>query len=633
MTNKPIIDIDIRDEKFKAFLESWDKYKASLASMPEAWRSVGSVADGVFAGMAAALTEHAILAEKATAATKVTSTASKNTEMAWKNISGYARKFAGSILGATSTLIKWASLTGVVTGLLGGGGLYGLDRMAESVSARRRSALGLGTTYGEQSAFGINFGQTVDAGGFLSAVNQGLHSLSDRQGFMGANMSGADMQGDTAQVGVTLLTHLKKIADNTNPAMMSDIMRARGVDQFISLEEMMRLRAMTQPEFEQYKKGFTQDSSNLNLSREVQHRWASFTRQMERAGLSIENVFVKGLARIEPGLEHLSASVVHLFEKIGSSGLADRVIDKLSVGIDSLATYLGSKNFEDDLKKVEATASKVATGLGALGEKLWWLLGKLGWLPSGADASSTNQTQPDTGFHPLRDDPLMKHLGWFQDEDSKTKSGDQRIPSPSHPGAAQRQEILKNWGQRFDKIETASGIPTGLLRATYLTESSGGRDLLSKAGAEGPFQFLPRTAREYGVKDTNDTEDSAGGAARYFSELLHENRGDLMLAMASYNWGPGRVRRAQITKGDDWGTQMPAETRNYLARMLGQLPASTVLTGSANPMGAGITKGEVTGAIDALIKAMVAQPQTRVDVRNTSGGNVTIQSSQLAGAV
>lgn len=114
--------------------------------------------------------------------------------------------------------------------------------------------------------------------------------------------------------------------------------------------------------------------------------------------------------------------------------------------------------------------------------------------------------------------------------------------------------------QLFASLEQQHGLPAGLLDAVWATESSRGKRMLSPAGAQGHFQFMPATAKQYGLSDPNDLEQSATAAARMYADLLRQTGGDLEQALAGYNWGIGNVQRKGMQ-------QMPAETRNYIQKV------------------------------------------------------------------
>lgn len=90
-------------------------------------------------------------------------------------------------------------------------------------------------------------------------------------------------------------------------------------------------------------------------------------------------------------------------------------------------------------------------------------------------------------------------------------------------------------------------------------ESGGNTRAVSPKGARGAFQFMPATAKQYGV-NVDDLTSSATGAAKMYSDLLKQSGGDLSKALAGYNWGQGNVQR----KGMD---NMPAETKNYIQKV------------------------------------------------------------------
>jgi len=107
----------------------------------------------------------------------------------------------------------------------------------------------------------------------------------------------------------------------------------------------------------------------------------------------------------------------------------------------------------------------------------------------------------------------------------------------------------------------------------------------SSAGAAGLWQFTPATARAYGLKVSNDVDErldalrSTGAAGRYIRELILDfgSGSSVMLALAAYNSGPGKVKRAVRTVKDPikqrnfWYLYrvraLPLETREYVPKV------------------------------------------------------------------
>lgn len=138
-------------------------------------------------------------------------------------------------------------------------------------------------------------------------------------------------------------------------------------------------------------------------------------------------------------------------------------------------------------------------------------------------------------------------------------------PKPTKDGAA-----LLGWMKpTLDKLEQVYRLPEGLLRSVAITESAGNPNAMSGAGAQGLFQLMPGTAKDLGLRGNEafDPVKSAQAAAKYLAQLLKANNGDLPKALASYNWGIGNVQKHGMAL-------MPEETRNYIPRVLSNMPAS-----------------------------------------------------------
>lgn len=84
-------------------------------------------------------------------------------------------------------------------------------------------------------------------------------------------------------------------------------------------------------------------------------------------------------------------------------------------------------------------------------------------------------------------------------------------------------------------------LPPGLLEALVEVESNTQPHRISPAGAMGPGQLMPSTASLLHVEDPFEPRPALDGSARYLVELLARFRGDVKLAVAAYNAGPGNV--------------------------------------------------------------------------------------------
>lgn len=115
-------------------------------------------------------------------------------------------------------------------------------------------------------------------------------------------------------------------------------------------------------------------------------------------------------------------------------------------------------------------------------------------------------------------------------------------------------------------LEQQHGLPAGLLSAVQQQESGGNTSAVSPAGARGAFQFMPATARAYGINPFDEAQ-AADGAARMFGDLSKQYGGDLPNMLAGYNWGSGNLAKKGMQNA-------PAETRNYINKVTQSLPQS-----------------------------------------------------------
>lgn len=173
----------------------------------------------------------------------------------------------------------------------------------------------------------------------------------------------------------------------------------------------------------------------------------------------------------------------------------------------------------------------------------------------------------------------------------------------------------------------------GLDQAHYLAllrAEHGGYSNVSAAGAFGPAQLMPATARSLGVADSvnapgYDWRRNLDAGARYYRQMLDQAHGDYAVADASYNAGPNSAAVRQFARSHDL-SDLPKETRDYVVSIAGMrrdmsappmtVPPGTAAGGPATPASNGGTDHTMTVKLEAergtRARVTSASPGTRV---------------------
>jgi len=114
--------------------------------------------------------------------------------------------------------------------------------------------------------------------------------------------------------------------------------------------------------------------------------------------------------------------------------------------------------------------------------------------------------------------------------------------------------VIREAAQKYD-------LDPQLIQAVIKNESNGNPDAVSPKGAKGLMQLMDTTAKMLGVNNPFNVKENIMAGAKYLKDLLNQFDNDIRLALASYNAGPGSVRR--------YGGVPPfKETKNYVDKVL-----------------------------------------------------------------
>lgn len=606
MALKSILDVQVNDESFQKFTGEFRKYNEDLNSTPASWKNV---VDEI---KRAANTISEMNAKYNVVTNNIAHTIGKvtnniNTQAhAWNRMAKDAGRFAVHIAEATRSLLRWGALTGLVSGILGVGGLFGIERLALSAGTQRAQGLALGLKPGEAKAFETNLGSRgYDTNAFLENVNKGLLDLTSEQ-YLGLRTLGVDTNGkDTNTVALDALTKLKQQVDKIPLGpLFEPSVHARRLDQIMSIQDIERLRRTPANEVGDYAERIRKDQETLTLTGQTAKAWQDLNAQLTRAGNTLQNMLIDKLTDLAPQISHLSEAFTKTVGAILSRPELKEWIDALAEAIKRFGDWVGSKSFQDGVVSFVEGVSKVAQGIWTLVSDILEASKSIRNWFSGNPDNTVKDEKPNpypqgTPEHDqyYYDHPRQLRFPWNSGGLYKWWHGQEETPPPS--------DIQK---QSFDRLEGEQGLPSGLLNAVFQAESGGGKNLYSPAGAVGPFQFTKGAWDQYGGGGSPlDFQDSASASARYFHKLLDEFHGDVAKAAAGYNAGEGNVERAIAQYGENWrrGLPKPEETLPYIDRIVRAL-GNKVPTGKS------------------------ANTTVAINVYNQTGGNAYVSASQLA---
>ncbi len=161
--------------------------------------------------------------------------------------------------------------------------------------------------------------------------------------------------------------------------------------------------------------------------------------------------------------------------------------------------------------------------------------------------------------------PISKKKAVASKKSRKGMAASQIRSACSSPSAQKRADKYQRYIEIYSRIY---GVDEALVHSIIKNESCYKVTAKSPAGAIGLMQLMPQTAKEMKISNPWNPEQNIQGGVKYIAEMIKTFSGDLHLAVAAYNAGPGNVRKYK-------GIPPFRETRTYVKRVMGDFERMT----------------------------------------------------------
>lgn len=542
----PVLTLDFSDEKIQKLQSIANQFKNALNGQPGAPLPVPRPRPIVKPGGAGPKGFMESLDKEAKATLKTFSLINKTLKVT-----------TSTLKGLFSMTVSW----GAKLAALAVGGPFGFNLMARHTTQQFMGAQGLNMSIGQVQAahniFGNRFSSTDAAMQALSAAQRNPGSQEYRA-ILALGLRPEDAPGQNLPKFYAAIDRIRKQYGS------GALQWLQGAGVNFADSTMLNQVAANSSDIPMLGQQYLAQSRTLNsrLSPRTQKSYQDTTTSLSFSADRMMNSFKTAIANLNGPIAKLSSNLTDSVDQFLNGPNGKALFKTIADGLKSLGDWLGSSDFQNDLKAFSECIKEVIRIVGAA---IKWIGDKAPGLD--ITGAGTGKDRADSalvkfgnkyldGKLPGANPMTNKYTGMFS-QDAVYR--DYQMP-----------DAMKGNIQNFVRLANKTyHLPTGLMTAVATRESSWNPFARNKAsGASGLFQFMPGTAKAYGLQgdDVFDPNKATAAAGKYFHDLDRRYHGDVAKMLTAYNGG-------RIDKDGNLSLRM--ETVKYLMKILPQVQGAT----------------------------------------------------------
>ncbi|ENR2196722.1 lytic transglycosylase domain-containing protein, partial [Escherichia coli] len=441
---------------------------------------------------------------------------------------------------------------------LGSVGAFGYGYMASKVAAQYSVAQGLGMESAQMQAARATYSP------YFSGTEELVQHLANAQknpndpNYAGLVSLGIDPRDGAAKNLPKLMSALASLVKQyKGSGLTQGILNGQGLG-FVDVATTNQVEANLD-KIPQLNEKFASNTRLLGayLTPAMQSGYQDTVSNLMVNGNRISNSWYAALARYNPLITGASDGLTSNIEGFLNGGNFQKILTEAGEGLEKLGKWLNSEQFKNDLDDFSLAVSRIAK---AIWSAIKWIGGEDKYLPgTGVGAEQADPVLAAFGNKylggalPGANPMTNQYTGEFYKQDDVYKN--YRMPN----------DLKRNIQNFVEQANNTYRLPKNMMSAIAEVESSWNPFAINKSsGAAGLFQFIPSTAKAYGLEgnDVFDPNKATLAAGKYLNDLNQRYNGDVAKMLTAYNGG--RIDR-------DGNLSLRMETVNYLIKLLPQI--------------------------------------------------------------